>query len=113
MEYTYGSLEGSKTVAENAPFKLIFGLKNGPLRLIIQKAVYGDLPDGPSADVTKLVAAMADNDALILAVSYDNLADPAPGKAKRIRVDYTFDTIEKFKTAEDNQILRISALNGE
>ncbi len=56
--------------------------------MVIVKAEYGNLPDGPLADVTRQVAALVKAGALSVDASNDNFGDPAQGKSKKLRVDY-------------------------
>jgi hypothetical protein len=50
--------------------------------LVIRKAVYGYLPDGPTADVTDKVRQMAKNGTLSVAVADRNFGDPSNGTRK-------------------------------
>jgi len=77
-------------------------------KLVIKKAVYGDLPDGKSVDVTEKVAGMVKDGALSVDATNDNFTDPAEGTAKKLMVDYTFDGAEKSKSADEGQTLTIS-----
>lgn len=77
-------------------------------KLVIKKAVYGDLPDGDKIDVTEKVAAMVKDDALSVDATNDNFTDPAVGTGKQLKVDYTFDGKEKSKTVNENETLAIS-----
>jgi hypothetical protein len=55
--------------------------------LVIRKAVYGDLPDGPTADVTDKVRAMVKNGKLSVEAIPGNFDDPAKGiRPTRLRV---------------------------
>ena len=78
-------------------------------KLVIVKAVYGDLPDGNKIDVTEKVAAMVKDDALSVQATNDNFTDPADGIVKKLKVDYKFDGVEKSKTVTENDTLTISA----
>ena len=66
--------------------------------IVIVKAEYGDLPDGPSADVTKKVADLVKAGALAVEASNGNFGDPANGIAKKLRVDYTVNGVPVSKT---------------
>ena len=77
-------------------------------RLVITKAVYGDLPDGGKIDVTKKIADLVKDNALSVAATNDNFTDPAEGVLKKLKVDYTFDGKEKSKTVDENETLAIS-----
>jgi hypothetical protein len=104
VEYTLQGVANSRTVEENATLVI----KSGPEHLIIRKAIYGDLPDGSSTDVTSKVAQAVADDALSIGASNDNFGDPAAGITKILRVDYTFDGKERSKTVHEGQTLTIS-----
>jgi len=57
--------------------------------VVIRKAVYGALPDGPSADVTAKVAGMVKGGATAIEASNHSFGDPANGLVKKLRVEYT------------------------
>ena len=77
-------------------------------RLVITKAVYGDLPDGGKIDVTEKVAKMVKDDALSVDATNDNFTDPAVGTGKTLKVDYTFDGKDNSKSVAENETLTIS-----
>jgi hypothetical protein len=77
-------------------------------RLVIVKAVYGDLPKGKASDFTSDVAEMVENDALEVTANNGNFGDPAFGLVKKLRVDYTFDGWKKSITIGENESLKIS-----
>ena len=79
-----------------------------PAKLVIVKAVYGDLPDGNKTDVTAKVEDMINGDSLSVEATNTNFGDPAEGITKNLKVDYTFDGKEKSKTVEENATLTIS-----
>lgn len=103
VDYTLDGIAYTRLVHENAAMHI-----TGPPKLIVTKAVYGDLPNGPSTDVTAKVAALVDNDQLTVAANNDNFGDPAVGTDKTLRVNYRFENQEKFKTALENETLTIS-----
>ena len=74
--------------------------QSGPAsgNVVIVKAEYGDLPDGPSADVTKKVAALVKAGALAVDASNGNFGDPANGRVKKLRVEYTVNGVPASKT---------------
>lgn len=77
-------------------------------RLFIRKAVYGALPDGPSADVTDIVADLVRKNRLSIEAGNEQFGgDPAPNVVKKLRVDYTFDGVNHSKTVGENQTLAI------
>jgi len=76
--------------------------------VVIQKAVYGDLPGGPSADVTALVAELVKTSATVIA-SNKNFGDPAGGRVKRLRVEYTVNGTPATQTVRENETLTFTA----
>jgi HEAT repeat protein len=72
-------------------------------KVVIQKAVYGALPDGPSADVTKKVADMVAKGATSIEASNGNFGDPAQGTAKQLRVDYAVDGASRTETVREQE----------
>jgi hypothetical protein len=108
VDYTLNGVAGTKTVEEYQ----VMRLSANPPRLVIKKAVYGDLTPGAApatvADVTKKVAEKVDVDTLSIDATNDNFTDPANGVGKKLTVDYTFDGAEKSKTVDENQTLTIS-----
>lgn len=76
---------------------------------LVQKASYGDLPDGPSVDVTEKVRAIVRNGSLNIAANDSNFGDPFNGIMKLtitkaiIKFQYSYpadvtDTIKGFQT---------------
>ena len=78
-------------------------------KVIIREAVYGDLPDGTSADVTKKVAELVKAGALSVEASNSNFGDPTPGIPKKLRVVYTVDGTTDTKSVRESQRLTITA----
>ena len=115
VDYTIDGVAGTKCGYEHGILKLSLKDKPNvtrnqkPARLIVHKALYGDLPDGDSNDVTSEVAKLVNDDTLTVKPNSDDFGDPAVGMTKKLRVDYTFDGKEKSKTAEEGQTLTISA----
>ena len=60
-----------------------------PPQVEIVKAVYGDLPGGGSVDVTEKVRELARAGARVIRVDNDTFGDPATGRLKELRVEYT------------------------
>ena len=75
--------------------------------IVIRAARYGDLPNGPSADVTAKVAALAKGGALAIEASNRNFGDPAGGVVKRLRIDYTVDGAAESKTVAEGETLAL------
>ncbi|MDB5330293.1 MAG: hypothetical protein JWP03_1444 [Phycisphaerales bacterium] len=102
VSYTIDGIYRSKTVDEGETLDI-------SARLFIRKAVYGDLtPKGQTADVTEQVADLVKGNALAVTASNDLFGDPADGVVKRLRVDYTFDGVNKSKSVGENEKLTIS-----
>jgi hypothetical protein len=78
-------------------------------KLVIVKAVYGDLPSGKKADVTAKVAAMAKDNALSVDATNENFDDPAQGEIKALRVDYTVGGAVGAKVVNEHETLTITA----
>ncbi len=104
VEYTVDGVAHSKTVNESETLTI----SGKPSKLIIRKAVYGDLPDGAKTDVTAKVAEKVDGDSLSVEATNDNFGDPADGTVKKLKVDYTFEGKEHSKTVAENETLTIS-----
>ena len=108
VNYTLDGAPASRTVGENEI--LILPADEKPLvgKLVIVKAVYGDLAGHDVFDATAEVAAMVKDNALTVVASNDNFGDPAEGVFKRLRVDYTIRGVARRKTVGENQTLTIS-----
>ena len=82
---------------------------NAASRLVIVKAVWGDLSDPSStSDVTAQVAGMVSSNALTVDATDDNFGDPASGVCKQLRVDFTIDGIAGSKSVYERGKLKIS-----
>jgi hypothetical protein len=104
IEYTLDGKKMERAVNENETLTIA----TKPSKLIIEKAVYGDLPDGNKTDVTEKVQAMVNNDALSVDATNDNFGDPAEGIGKKLKVDYVFEGAKKSKEAAEGENLTIS-----
>lgn len=76
--------------------------------ITIQKAVYGDLPDGRSADVTEKVVAIVKGGASSVDASNRLFGDPAPGRVKKLRVEYIINGQPATRTVAENDAARLS-----
>jgi hypothetical protein len=99
--YTIDGLYHSKTVAQDQVLDI-------STRLIVINARYGDLPNGPSDDVTQQVADLVRKNTLSVKADNDTFGDPAQNRVKKLTVTYLFDGIKKSKTVAENQTLTIS-----
>ena len=77
--------------------------------VVIQKATYGDLPEGPVADVTAKVSELVKAGKLTFDVSNADFGDPAGGRVKHLRVDYTVDGNPRSATAQETGTLKLAA----
>jgi len=80
-----------------------------PSRVKIRKAVYGNLPDGGTKDVTAAVAAMVAKGKLKIDATNGNFGDPTPGERKRMRVDYSVDGTALSETVEEGGTIVLRA----
>ncbi len=78
-------------------------------RVVIRKAVYGDLPDGRSADVTRKLARLVSRGATSVEASNSNFGDPARGSPKQLRVDYTVNGVPRSQTVRESQTITFAA----
>jgi len=111
VDYTINGVAGTKSAFEGGRLRIsanVNPVAAKKSRLVIRKAVYGDLPNGMASDVTADVAEMVENDALEGTANNENFGDPAGGKVKKLRVDYTFDGWKKSVTVQENETLEIS-----
>ncbi len=77
-------------------------------KLVIVKAVYGDLPDGTKADVTEKVKGMVTADGLSVAATNDNFGDPVENTVKKLKIEYTLDDKKLEQTVAENETLTIT-----
>ncbi|HET6249651.1 MAG TPA: hypothetical protein VFE47_18325 [Tepidisphaeraceae bacterium] len=100
--YTIDGIYRSKTADQGGTLDI-------STRLIIRKAVYGNLPKGAMADVTDQVADLVRKNSLSITVGNELFGDPAEGVVKHFRVDYTLDGVDGSKTVGENDMLTITA----
>ena len=77
-------------------------------KLNILSAVYGALPDGPSADVTAKVKEMVAAGARSVDASNGKFGEPAPGLVKQLCIEYTENDIAFRKIAREGETLKLS-----
>lgn len=101
----------AETQAAEGALSAICGRQTKPVagNVVIRKAVYGALPDGPSVDVTKKVAEMVKAGTLAIEASNSNFGDPANGTTKKLLVEYTVDGRPGTGTVAENDALTITA----
>ncbi|MCX7047395.1 MAG: hypothetical protein NTX50_18160 [Candidatus Sumerlaeota bacterium] len=76
--------------------------------VVIKKAEYGALPDGPSADVTKKVAEMVKGGATTIEATNKNFGDTAGGKVKKLRVEYTINGASGTQIVAENDSITLA-----
>lgn len=108
VDYTLGGVAGSKTVGEDVTLTVPADEKPLVGKLVIVKAIYGDLAGGQTFDVTAQVAAMVEDNTLAVVVSNDHFDDPASGAWKRLRVHYTIDGVARTRTVGEDRKLTLS-----
>lgn len=72
-----------------------------PGSVVVRKALYGDLPDGPAKDVTAKLAELVKASASVKA-SNANFGDPAGGRVKKLSVEYTVAGTPGSQTVPEN-----------
>lgn len=99
--------EAGRPEAEGAVIAVVreTGLKEGAL--IIDKALYGELPGGEFKDVTDKVREQLQEGALSIKASNDLFGDAAPGKVKRLQIEYTLNGAAEKRTVPENGMLNI------
>jgi len=110
VDYTIDGVANTKTASEGSRLRISANPPVPPKksRLVIVKAVYGDLPNGQTSDVTADLTDIIQNDGLEVTVGDSSFGDPAFGKTKDLRVDYTFDGRKKSVTVQEGKTLKIS-----
>ncbi len=84
--------------------------KKAPGGIVVEKAVYGDLPDGQSADVTDKVKQLVDSGAPSVDATNANFGDTAPGTPKKLRIDYQVHGESLSKTVNENQSVKLATV---
>jgi hypothetical protein len=109
VEYKKGDITAWKIVGEEETLRIPKDERVVSIRLVVTKAVYGDLAGGKTIDVTKKVADMVNFNTLSVTPTNFIFGDPADHKAKRLHVDYTLDGTAKSKEVYENETLTIAA----
>ena len=110
VDYTIDGVAGTKSAFEGGRLRISANPNPGPAqksRLVIVKALYGDLPKGKATDVTQTVRELVENNGLKVTAGYSNFGDPAFGKVKKLRVDYKFDGWRNSVTVREGGTLKI------
>jgi len=79
-----------------------------PSDVTVVKAVYGDLENGPSADVSKKVLELIQSGKLTIEATNDHFGDPAPGVQKRFLLEYAIGGTSERKTVAENESVTIT-----
>jgi len=109
VDYTVDGVKKSKLVPERSTM-LISPNAPEPTKLIIKKAVYGDLKGGKTVDVTDLLKGIEVKEAVTITVTSDSFSDPAPdAPEKSLKVDYVLNGVEKSVTVKDGDELNLKA----
>lgn len=100
-------LEGDtgRAEAETALFALCGRIARERSDISIEEAVYGDLPDGPSRDVTRRVSRLVGDGARRIEVNNRNFGDPAPNVVKTLHVDFVVNGIPYSRSVAENDTL--------
>jgi HEAT repeat protein len=77
--------------------------------VLITKAVYGDLPAGRSANVTRKVRTLVKAGTLAIDASNENFGDPADGRVKKLRIDYSVNGVKTSKTVREGETLTVTS----
>jgi HEAT repeat protein len=78
-----------------------------PGNVVIHKALYGDLPNGKKADVTRKVKALVKRGATAIEASNSNFGDPVQGTAKKMTIDYTANGVRSVKTVRESESIAL------
>jgi len=110
VDYTIDGVADTKTALEGSRFRLSANPPAPPKksRLVILKAVYGDLSNGQATDVAADLTDLIQNDGLAVRIGDNVFGDPVFGKPKELRVDYKFDGRKKSITVQEGGTLSIS-----
>jgi len=83
--------------------------QTAPGSIQIVKALYGNLPDGKSKDVTKKVAELVAGGAKEIQASNNNFGDAAPGVVKSLQIDYKIADRMNRKSVRENDTLTLTS----
>lgn len=108
VEWSKGGVVARKFVPEGKTLTISADERPVPIRVVVRKAVYGNLASNKIVDVTQKVDGFLKDNILALTPSNDLFGDPAAGQMKQLRVDYTLDGAAKSKTGNENEVLTIS-----
>jgi hypothetical protein len=110
VDYKIDGVLGSRTIYEGSKLRVFAPrISDASSKLVIRKAVYGDLPDGNIEDVTAILASMVSRDNLEVTVNNNAFGDPALEKPKQLKVDYVVNGVAGSRTLAEGGKLRLSA----
>jgi len=78
-------------------------------KVVVKKALYGDLPDGKARDVTAKVAAMVKQGSFSVTASNGTFGDPTPGLRKQFRLVYSVGGVLHDETVPESGTVQIRA----
>jgi len=78
-------------------------------KVVISKAIYGDLAGGKTADVTRKLARLVRGGASSVEASNGNFGDPAQSIPKQLRVDYAINGVQRSQTVREGQTITFAA----
>ncbi len=78
-------------------------------KVVIKKAMYGALPNGPAADVTQKVADLVKGGAMAVEASNGNFGDPAQNSPKSLRIEYSVEGTSDTKVAKEGESITLTA----
>jgi hypothetical protein len=107
VEWSKGGVVAKRRVMERETLTIRADEKPMPTRLVVRKAIYGNVATGKTADVTKIVAEMVSDNTLSVTPSNGLFGDPASFQTKHLHLDYTLDGVAKSKVAGENEQLRL------
>lgn len=104
-----GAADADKQAAERVLGALVVRQKRMPAGdITIEKALYGDLPDGASSDVTNKVQQLVASNARSIEASNVNFGEPAPGIVKKLLVEYSTSAGHFSKMVQEGQTLELA-----
>ncbi len=108
LEWSRSGVVGRKLVPEGRTLTISADEKPVPVRLLVRKAVYGNVAAGQIIDVTQKVDGLLSDNVLSFVPTDDLFGDPAVGQLKEVHIDYTFDGVPKSRAGRQNELLTIS-----
>lgn len=103
LEYLLANRSADETEAAESVLKALVARqpKVPAGEVVVREALYGDVPNGPSANVTDKVAQLVVAGTLTIPADNATFGDTAPGVPKRLRVTFTANGVESSQTVEE------------